>query len=163
MRATRVLTFMFMLGAPVGAIESRAVDGSVADRKAIQDIASRWQDAWNRHDMDALSSLVAEDVDFVNVGARWMRNRQEFKDHHAERHQIVFKESVWTTKNVHLKFIRSDVAVVHVEWSIRGDRNADGTPREPREGLFTWVVEKQNGRWLIVAAQNTNVAPPSSR
>jgi hypothetical protein len=29
-------------------------------------VATAWQDAWNRHDMDALSELVAEDVDLVS-------------------------------------------------------------------------------------------------
>jgi hypothetical protein len=32
-------------------------------------------------------------------------------------------------------------------------------PRSARGGVFTWVVVKQGGAWLIRAAQNTNLGP----
>jgi hypothetical protein len=68
-----------------------------------------------------------------------------------------FKESVLTIKASHIKFIRPDVATAHVEWAMRGDKDPDGTPRQPRQGIFTWVLEKRNGKWLIIAAHNTNL------
>jgi ketosteroid isomerase-like protein len=37
------------------------------DEDEIRRIRARWDDAWNRHDIKALSALVAEDVRFVNV------------------------------------------------------------------------------------------------
>jgi uncharacterized protein (TIGR02246 family) len=133
------------------------------DEQAIKQIAMDWHDAWNRHDMKSLTALVAEDVDFVNVGGKWLKGRKEFEEHHAQRHQMQFKESVWTTTDTHIRFLKPDVAVVHVNWSLRGDRDPDGTPRQPRRGVFTWVVEKREGKWLIVAAQNTNVRETKPR
>ncbi|HYT20074.1 MAG TPA: hypothetical protein VEW05_07560 [Candidatus Polarisedimenticolia bacterium] len=37
-----------------------------------------------------------------------------------------------------------------------GDKHFDGTARPPRFGLMTLVVEKRDGAWQIVVAQNTN-------
>jgi hypothetical protein len=43
-----------------------------------------------------------------------------------------------------------------------GDKNHDLTLRKPRFGLFTMMVEKRGGEWLVVVAQNTNwTAPPN--
>jgi len=67
-------------------------------------------------------------------------------------------ESTWTTKAVTVQFLKPDIALVHVDWGITGDKDPDGGPRKPREGVFTWVVIKQSGTWQIRAAQNTNVS-----
>jgi len=132
--------------------------GSSADEKAIKDIAVRWQDAWNRHDVKALSTLVAEDVDFVNVAGIWLKNRKEFEEAHTRVHQMQMKDSVLTNRETQIRFVRPDIAVVHVEWGMKGDKDPDGTPRQSRQGILTWVVEKQNGKWLIIAAHNTNLS-----
>ena len=130
---------------------------NTADPKVIEAIAARWQDAWNRHDMDALASLHAEDIDFVTVsGPRgWLKGRQQFKDAHAEVHKSMFKESILAIKETHVKFIRPDVVIAHVLWQTKGDRVPDRKPGEQRDGIFTWVVEKRGGNWLIIASQNT--------
>ncbi|HEY0461799.1 MAG TPA: SgcJ/EcaC family oxidoreductase [Pyrinomonadaceae bacterium] len=134
--------------------------GNAKDAEAIKGIALKWQEAWNLHDMKVLAALVAEDVDFITVGGGWQKNRKEFAEYHAQRHEMQFKESVWTTKKTTVEFIKSDVAVAHVEWGIAGDRDPDGTPRQPRQGIFTWVLEKRKGAWLIIASQNTNIREP---
>jgi hypothetical protein len=54
------------------------------------------------------------------------------------------------------RFLRPDMAVVHWTWRIEGDKNLDGTPRQPRYGMMTLVAEKKNGNWLVVVGQNTN-------
>jgi uncharacterized protein (TIGR02246 family) len=130
------------------------------DTETIKNIALKWQDDWNRHDMKALAAFVAEDVDFITVGGVWQKNQKEFEEYHAKGHAMQFKESAWTTKNTTVKFIKSDVAVAHVEWAIKGDKDPDGTPRQPRQGIFTWVLEKRKGNWLIITAQNTNIREP---
>ncbi len=131
--------------------------GNAEDQEAIKSIALKWGDAWNRHDMKALAALVAEDVNFITVSGTWQKSRKEFEEYHTKIHVMQFKESVWTTKNTEVKFVKSDVVVAHVEWSIKGDKDPDGTPRQPRQGIFTWVLEKRKGQWLIIASQNTNI------
>jgi len=47
--------------------------------------------------------------------------------------------------------------VAHVRWGMRGDKDPDGTPRQPRNGVMMQVLMKGDGKWAVVAAQNTNV------
>jgi len=108
--------------------------------------------------MKQLASLLTDDADFVNVGARHWKGRQQIEAEHAAR-LGQFNESVWSTKAVAVQFLKPDFALVHVDWALRGDKDADGTPRPPRGGVFTWVVVKQGSGWLIRAAQNTNLGP----
>jgi uncharacterized protein (TIGR02246 family) len=76
----------------------------------------------------------------------------------------MFKDSVSTNKGIHVKFIRPDIVIAHVIWETKGDVVPDRKPGEPREGIFTWVVEKRGGKWLIIASQNTeNKAPIPSK
>ncbi|CCH53306.1 hypothetical protein BN8_02393 [Fibrisoma limi BUZ 3] len=133
-----------------------------ADRKAIEAIGISWQDAWNRHDMDALTALLAENVDFVTVlGPKgWIKGQKEFKEAHTFMHKNLFTESVWKTKETHVKFIRPDLAIARVLWETKGDKVRHVKHGEPREGIFTWVLEKQKGKWLIIASQNTESMPP---
>jgi hypothetical protein len=58
-----------------------------------------------------------------------------------------------------VRFLRPDVAVVHWSWNIAGDKNPDGTLRQPRYGLMTMVAEKRLGVWLVVVSQNDNSFP----
>ncbi len=134
--------------------------GNTKDREAVKSIALKWQDGWNRHDMKALAALMADDVDFVTVSGTWQKTAKEFEEYYAKRHVMQYKESVWTLKNTEVRFIKPDVALAHVEWSLKGDKDADGTPRPPRQGIFTWVLEKRKGKWLIIASQNTNLREP---
>lgn len=128
------------------------------DDAAIRELATRWEQAWNRHDMKQLFSLVTDDADFVNVGARHWKGRAQIEAEHAARLNQ-FRESTWSTKAVKVQFLEPDVALVHVDWAMQGDKDPDGTPRAPRGGVFTWVVVKQGDGWLIRAAQNTNLGP----
>lgn len=128
------------------------------DELAIQQVENRWQDAWNRHDMVALSSLFTDDADFVQVnGRRWI-GPAEIRKNHTLVHEMMFKDSVWTNLKLDIRFLKPDVAIAHQTWGLRGDKNPDGTPRTPREGLFTQVFVKRAGHWLITAAHNTNIA-----
>lgn len=131
-----------------------------ADEKAIQDVETRWQDAWNRHDISALADLLTDDADFITVIGKWCKGKKEFYDYHVRLHQVMFKDSIHKTTGVQVRFLSPQVAIVHVNWTITGDRNADGTPRPvSRSGIFTRVMVKQDGPWLITASQNTNILP----
>jgi uncharacterized protein (TIGR02246 family) len=124
--------------------------------EAIRALAAAFESAWNAHDMKAFGQLLTEDVDWVNVDAGHGKGRDPVEQGHARVHAGKFKDSVITVKGVEVALLKPDVALVYVTWGIRGDRNNDGTPREPREGLFTWVTVKDGGAWKIRASHNTN-------
>lgn len=103
-----------------------------------------------------LRKLVTSDIDWVNVDGGWGSGIEQIVTGHANVHKVKFKESVLTVNSVDVAVIRPDVAVVHVKWGMRGDRNNDGTVREPREGIFTWLTVKEGDAWKIRASHNSN-------
>jgi uncharacterized protein (TIGR02246 family) len=128
-----------------------------ADEDEIRKIQTRWDDAWNRHDIKALSALVADDVRFVNVAGNVLNGREEFEKLQTRTHATQFKDSVRTVTGTEIKFLTPDIAVAHIKWGMIGDKDADGTPRPPRDGVMMQVLVKRAGAWTIVAVQNTNV------
>jgi uncharacterized protein (TIGR02246 family) len=113
-----------------------------------EDAVSGLMAAWNLKDAHAFAAQFTEDATFVNVnGALWI-GRKDIEDRHAKA--AIFKSSHAEIKPDSVRFLRPDIALVHVSWTITGD------PRDPqpRSYLMTMVVSKRDGRWLIVAAQN---------
>jgi uncharacterized protein (TIGR02246 family) len=164
MRASRLVTAGVTIvalaigGAPVRAQQSA---DRTADETAIIQLGIDWQNAWNTRDADALTALVAEDVDFVTVlGPNgWLMGQTRFQEVHSRMFTTLFTESQWTTDGVHVKFIRPDLAIARVLWATTGDRVRHVKHGEPRQGIFTWVTEKIDGRWRIIASQNTESMP----
>jgi uncharacterized protein (TIGR02246 family) len=120
------------------------------DEQLIHQVVADWEDAWNRHDMTAMGSLVSDDADFVNVWGMHWHGRELIEKEHADRHRAQFKDSRWITREVRVQFLKPDVALVHFWWAMQ----------PPREGLFTWLLLSEQGQWRIRAAHNTNIAPP---
>jgi hypothetical protein len=62
-----------------------------------------------------------------------------------------------------MEWIRPDVGLVYVAWTLSGDRAPDGSLLPPRDNLASWLVVESEGVWRIRAAHTTNVAAPSAR
>jgi uncharacterized protein (TIGR02246 family) len=154
---TILLLVITMVSTP--GLQNAQTEAVADDRRKVEAVAAAWQEAWNRHDIDMLASLVAEDVDFVTVvgPAGWQKGREVFKKGHAAMHETAFRESVWSVKETRVKFIRPEVAILHMIWETKGDRLPvpGKTQGALREGIFTWVLERRGDTWLVVAAQNT--------
>jgi uncharacterized protein (TIGR02246 family) len=125
--------------------------------QANRALALAFEKAWNQHDMHAFGAMLTRDADWVNVAAMHWSGREEIEREHAARHAgLVFKDSVWTTRNVKVAPLNASLALVHIDWVMAGDRDPDGTPRLPREGVLSWVTVKDGGVWRIRASHNTN-------
>jgi len=130
------------------------------DEAAVQSVPQAFAAAWAKHDGHQLAKIMSDDVDFVNVAAEWLHGRGDFELFHTRLLSGRFKESTLTPLEIKVRFLRPDQAVLHWSWRIEGDQNQDLTSRKPRFGLFTMIVEKRDGVWLVAVAQNTNWTPP---
>jgi uncharacterized protein (TIGR02246 family) len=133
---------------------------SKKDEAAVRNIPQAFAAAWAKHDGQQLAKMMAEDVDFVNVGGDWLRGRKDFGLYHSRLLSKRFRESRITPLEVSVRFLSPEQAVLHWSWRIEGDRNFDQTLRKPRFGLFTMIVAKSGEEWLVTVAQNTNHMPP---
>ncbi len=128
------------------------------DDEAIREAVRQWELAWNAGDMAAAARLFCDDADFVNVrGSHW-HGRDQIELEHAKRHRRQLKDSVFAPLDIGIQYVGEEAALVHVRWAIRGDHDLDGTPRLPRQGLFSWfMLRDPEGRWLVRSAHNTHV------
>jgi uncharacterized protein (TIGR02246 family) len=126
------------------------------DEAALQRLPEAFRDAFNTHDGQALAAIMADDVDFVTVGLTWFQGRPDFEKYHTRLLRGRFKEISYAILQTHVRFIRPDVAVVRHSWTVKGDKNVDGSDRPQRFGMMTMVAEKRGGTWLVAAAQNVN-------
>lgn len=138
------------------------------DEEAVRLTVSRFAEAWNRHDMDGFGALFAPDADFVNVTGQWWKGRQDIQRRHAflhgtiptegvpealPRNHGIFKESTYQFDRIDVRFISKDVAIAHGAWTMR----ADARTAEPRHGLMTFTLTRDDDHWLFSAAQNTEI------
>lgn len=151
-RCLTLLWLCLLLAHPVRAQGEDAV-------RRIEALPDRFSAAWAKHDGGQLAQLMADNVDFVTVGGAWLHGRQDFQTYHTRLLSGRFKESTIAPLERRVRFIRPDLAILRWSWRIEGDREFDGTPRPPRFGIFTMLVELRGGDWLIIAAQNTNGGP----
>jgi uncharacterized protein (TIGR02246 family) len=142
----------------------------MTDEEAVRKAANGFPEAWNRHDMNAFGALFTPDADFVNVAGMHWKGRESIQLNHAFLHGAIpadsatlpksaygiFKTSNTTNKQVDVRFLREDVAVAHVHSEMQGDARTKDT----RRGLLVMILTKENGRWLVAVAQNTEINRP---
>jgi uncharacterized protein (TIGR02246 family) len=135
------------------------------NRKDVEAVVQAFAECWNRHDIEALSRLFAEDAEFVNVVGLWWKGREEIKRAHQATHATIFKSSHLVITKVAVRFLRPDVAIARSAWELTGHTGPAGEPLPKRTGLLVNVLARTADHWSIVDAQNTDIiegvlAPP---
>jgi len=145
---------------PLAIFFPKAAFGDSRDRDEtdVRNVETLQQQAWNRHDAKAYASLFTEDGDCVNVVGWWWKGRAEIEKKLTAAYAFVFRESVLTITDVDVKFPAPEMAIAHVRWTMVGARTPEALPK-PQQGIQTQLLQKQKGKWLIVAFQNTNALP----
>ena len=151
MRNRVILLAAFGLILATGSLEAQL------SREGEQDIRSMltgFSDIWARADIKAFEQLLTEDAEWVTRTGTFLKGRREVVAHHATIMTGIFAGSRVVWEPLAVRFVRPDVAVVHVaaQLTLR-----DGTRRPG--GMVTLVLVKQPGRWWITAVQNTDRAP----
>jgi uncharacterized protein (TIGR02246 family) len=124
------------------------------DEDAIRAIELRFNEAWGRHDPDAMVESLAEDAQFVTVNGAWSKTRADFRDLMRRLHgpDGPFRSSRRETPELNVRFLAPDVAMMHTRFHIYGDID-----ESERASIGIRVVRKLDGRWRTVAVHNTDV------
>ncbi|MBC8028918.1 MAG: SgcJ/EcaC family oxidoreductase [Pyrinomonadaceae bacterium] len=139
-----------------GALEVRAQTrlNSSMDETAIRQVVQQVQDGWNAHDGKAFAARFATDADYVVVNGRRTKGRDEIEKGHTGIFSTIYKDSrnVGTVQSI--RFLRPDVAVVHVEWNLEFRIGAE---TKKGHAINTMVITKDRGKWSIAVFQNTAI------
>lgn len=132
---------------------------TMTDRDVLRQIPARFVQGWNRKNVEEVFADFADDAEFVNVfGARWSGKERIIKEH-ADRFRTMFASSALLIRDVTVREIPPNAAVIYALWSMKGHQSPDGHWAPVRNGIILFVAERRDEGWRIVASQNTDIIP----
>ena len=132
---------------------------SQSDEDLIRALEQRFNAAWDAHDPEAIAESLADDAQFITVNGAWTTSRAGFRDLMQRLHGAngPYRSSARRTPEMHVRFLAPDIAILHSRFWIEGEVLHDALSQPSRESVGMRVVRKIDGRWRIVATQNTDV------
>ncbi len=127
---------------------------------AVAAVIGAYVDTWNRHDVDGLAALFAEDADYVNVVGNWMRGRDGVFEEHELSHRTMFAASRLSVDEPVVRLLAPGVASAHTVSHLVGHRDPRGREAPPWTIHSTAVLVERDGAWPIVTWQNSWVGLP---
>jgi uncharacterized protein (TIGR02246 family) len=129
-----------------------------ADTAAIKQVVAAYQDGWNSRDAHGLTMLFTEDGDYTTVGGSNTHGRKDLEEMFTRLLTTgQFSKSNRTDSVKRIRFVAPGVASVDDYWTVDGVLSE----RPHIEGLYAWVMVKQNGHWLTAVHHATNFAAPA--
>jgi uncharacterized protein (TIGR02246 family) len=133
--------------------------GSSGDEDAIQKVVVAMTEGFNRHDGKAAAQMYEPDARFVTVRGETMNGQLAIENGLASILGSRARNASQRTLDVVVKFLRPDVALVHVTNELSGLVALDGQALPSHQELSLRVFVKEAGIWRVAAFQNTMVRP----
>ncbi|GAB3953148.1 SgcJ/EcaC family oxidoreductase [Kribbella albertanoniae] len=121
-----------------------------AEIEAIMQVIATVEHAQNNELPEEFLSLFRADAIWTTGGGKRLFGRDAISEF---THQVLpgaMKDTTVRFELEHLMFIRPDVAAVKL-------RQIYETPDGPDVGSPLWILAKEDGKWLLTAAQNIGV------
>jgi uncharacterized protein (TIGR02246 family) len=132
---------------------SQKKSSSTADETAICALYRQMMEGWNAASGYAFACPFEENGDLVGFDGTYIKGRQEIAFFHQHLFDMFLKGSRLVGKARSVRFLTSDIAVMH---AIGGTVMAGQTDLDPeRNSVQTLVAVKRNGKWSLAAFQNT--------
>jgi uncharacterized protein (TIGR02246 family) len=149
MMKTLVFVTLLMLG-----FSGQVVESQNADEAAMRESVKQLETGWNTKSGAVFAKPFAEDADYVVINGTYIKGRAAIEAGHQRIFDTIYKDTTLTLTVKQIRFLRSDVAVVHVS----GVRVGPGKD-DRNEAMMTLVMTKEKQGWVITAFQNTAVPP----
>jgi len=149
MMKTFVFVTLLMLG-----FSEEPVDTQSADEAAMRESVKQMETGWNTKSRALFAKPFAEDADYVVINGNYIKGHAAIEAGHQRIFDTIYKDTTLSLTVKQIRFLRPDVAVVHVSGQRVGP-----TKDVVNDAIITIVMTKQKDGWLIAAFQNTAAAP----
>jgi len=144
-----------VLGSSGSAARQTPASGTRADEDAIKAVIAAMTDAFSRHDAKAWVKLCTPDAQLVTVRGESMKGVVEIEKGLTTIFQTRGRNVTLKTLGVAVRFIRPDVALVHVTNQLSGLVSPDGQTLPSHQELSIRVLVMDQGTWRVTAFHNT--------
>ena len=125
-----------------------------ADEAAIRENVKQLETGWNTKSGKLFAKPFAEDADYVIINGMYIKGRAAIDTGHQQIFDTIYKDTTVALTIKQIRFLRPDVAVVHVEARRKGP-----TKELTQDAFLTMVMTKEKEGWTIAAFQNTAIVP----
>jgi len=151
--------FVSLLGIVMAMTAAGAVDSS-SDEQAVRKVLASFDEAFNKHDADAVAALYTDDAEFINISGMWWRGRAEIRRGTAFVLANIFQNTTIQTDSISVRFPTRDTAIaVITQHTVGSFVLPDGTRISSTSARLTYFLVKAGGCWMIAGGQNTEIKP----
>ena len=128
---------------------------------AANGMVDRFADSWNRADGVAYGENYWPEAELVNPTGNVLYGKAAIAQEHVDLWGGIFKGSHITGKVRRIQMLGSNYMIVDFDLELSGIRQAPpGTPPGTKvlRNHIKHVMEKRNGVWKVLSAQNTFIA-----
>src|SRR5699024_4312930 len=133
--------------------------GTSADEEAIRKVVVAMTEGFNRHDAKEATRMYEPDARFVTVRGEVMNGQPAIENGLASILRSRARNASQRTLDVAVRFLRPEIALVHVKNELSGLLAPDGQSLPSHQELSLRVFVKESGTWRVTAFQNTLVRP----
>jgi uncharacterized protein (TIGR02246 family) len=133
--------------------------GAATEEQAIRQVITEMTEGFNSHDGRAASRMYMPEARLVTVRGEVMEGQAAIEKGLTSIFETRAKTATHRTLNVSIRFLRPDVALVHVTNELSGLVAPDGAALPSHQELSLRVLAKQDGHWQVAAFHNTMIRP----
>ena len=143
-----------------GAQESKPDAARAADEAAIRENVKSMETGWNTKSGATFAKPFADDADYVIINGMHIQGKPAIDKGHQQIFDTIYKQTSLALSVKRIRFLRPDVALVHVGGRMK---MPEGAGFREHEAIISMVMLKDAGGWKIASFQNTQVQPPPGR
>jgi uncharacterized protein (TIGR02246 family) len=129
------------------------------DEAMIRANVEQMAKGWNTKSSAEFAKPFAENADYVVNNGMHIKNFPSNVSGLQRLFETVEKSTVVTYTVEQIRFLRPEVAVVHVV----GEMKDQTDPTQSGKGRITLVMTKEKGKWVIATFQNTGIRSLGAR
>jgi uncharacterized protein (TIGR02246 family) len=128
-----------------------------ADEDSVKNIVVNFQKDFNEGSFKNAEAYTTTDWDHINPGGGIDIGQASTLKGVRAVHQSFLKDVSMTTDSMKVRFVNPEVALVTAFHTVDTYTTPDGVKHENERQIKSYVVVKQNGKWLLTLDHNTSI------
>ena len=138
----------------ISALTNIAMAQTIGDSASVYKFVEEYQQTINTRDPVALATFFTDDADLMMFNLPGVHGRKAIENWWRDVWQSKFNKQELGRRGTFIlnsvRFLAADVAVTNIE-TTTGGQDSLGAELQTRKARGTWLLNRQNGNWLISA------------